>query len=429
MQQTSVRKAVSPGSGGEAVLRSARGAVDSARGRIPVLLVVSSLEHGGAERQVVELANNLDEHEFDVTVCSLAHYAPLAKHLRKPDQLVIIPRRRKYDPSVIWRLARLMQARGTQVAHAFLFDAEIATRLAARLTGVPAVIASERNADYRIQLSHRIARKATDRLFDRLVANSEAGRRFSVRELGIAADRIDVVRNGVDVQRFRPLPKAAVRDSLGYDADAPIIGMIAVFKRQKRHGDFFAIAQRVLQRFPRARFICVGEPMRSNQQGAEDYHREVRALVERLGLLPHFDFLGSRDDMPEIYNLCDVTVLPSEREGTPNVLLESMACGTPVIASDIADNRAIVPDGRAGYIAPLGDIDAFADRVCRLLAAPERQVELSRAARAWAVAEFSTRRLAERTADVYRRVLAEKTAREIAPLAVQPARTPGGGHA
>jgi glycosyltransferase involved in cell wall biosynthesis len=112
--------------------------------------------------------------------------------------------------------------------------------------------------------------------------------------------------------------------------------------------------------------------------------------------------------MPEVYNACDVTVLTSSREGTPNVLLESMACGVPVVATDVADNAHLVPDGRVGFIVPLGDTAALADRVCRLLEDAPRRREMGEAARAWVQREFSSAALARKTEAVYEDQLRRK---------------------
>jgi glycosyltransferase involved in cell wall biosynthesis len=380
------------------------------RPRIRVLLTISSLERGGAERQVVHLANHLDAQRFEVHVCCLSEAAPLADDLRGRDhRLHLLSKRWKYDAGVVVRVARLMRRLGIHVAHAFLFDAEMVVRLAAAAAGVPVVVASERNSDYRLGWKHWVCQRLTRGGFDALIANSEAGRRFAMRTLGLEFDRVHVIRNGVDVERFRPGSGTEPRRSLGLRPDAPVVGMVATLKRQKNHGDFLRAASRVLTTFPRAQFVCVGEAMRDNLQGAEDYAREVRQLLYELRLHHRCRFIGGRSDMPSVYRAFDVTVLPSLHEGTPNVLLESMACGVPAVATDVADNATVVPDGRAGFIVPTHRPDVVADRVGRLLSGDDARRRMGAWARDWTVTHFSLSRLAAQTGELYARLLEAKS--------------------
>ena len=381
----------------------------SDQGRINVLLLISSLEHGGAERQVVELANHMDENRFDVTICSLSKHVPLAAGLRRRDQrLVIIPRHRRFEWKPILGVASLMRERKIHLVHCFLFDAEMIGRIAARLARLAAVVASERNTDYQRPRLHAWSLRLTRSWFDVMIANSESGKRFNIRTLGLSSSRIHVIRNGVDVAKFRPLNVSVLRRHMRIPSTAPVVGMVAAFKKQKRHEDFFILAGRVLQRFPACKFLCVGEPLRENLQGSEDYHEEVKSMVRANGLVKHVLFLGHRQDMPEIYNLCDVTVLTSSREGTPNVLLESMACGVPVVATDVSDNVHLVPGGDVGYIVGVGQVDEMGDRVCHLLADARKRQERGRVAREWIVREFSAHALARKTEAVYVDILKKK---------------------
>ena len=378
---------------------------------IPIMLLISSLEYGGAERQVVELMKNIDRSQFDPVVCSLSDHVPLAENLPDQDnELLIVRKQWKYDVTTIIRVARLMRQRKIRLVHAFLFDAEIVARLAAFLAGTRVVIGSERNSDYRRPILETILQHITKYKLDALIANSNAGKDFSIRTLGLHDKSVFVVHNGVDIQRFLPDQKARsrTREHLGIPSGASLVGMVATFKKQKRHDYFFRMAQKVLQDNPDVWFVTIGEPLRDNQQGAGDYHEEIRRLVNELKIFNRCIFLGSQSDMPGIYNACDITVLTSAREGTPNVLLESMACGTPVIASDVADNAEIVPNGKAGFIVPFGDVNAFAHYVHILISDNDKRKYMGRQARNWVSEKFSTISLARNTEAIYSDILQEK---------------------
>jgi glycosyltransferase involved in cell wall biosynthesis len=174
---------------------------------------------------------------------------------------------------------------------------------------------------------------------------------------------------------------------------------------------FFRMARRVLERQPQTVFLCVGEALHRGLQGSDAYLAQMQALISELRLEQNIRLVGNRDELLAWYTSCDVTVLTSMREGTPNVLLESMACGVPVVATDVADNALVVPQGQVGFVVAADDDVAMAERVVELVASAERRRELGRAARSWVEREFSLARLAEKTAAVYREVLGRRRAR------------------
>lgn len=372
-----------------------------------VVLVISNLEYGGAQRQVIDLANSVDPSRVDIHVCSLSSYVPLGELLRdRARRLHVVPKRFKYDLSVPLRLAALLRRLDADVAHAYLFDAEIAVRVAGALARTPLVVGSERNTDYRLKRVQLAAYRATRRRVHLIVANSRAGAAFNGRTLGQPASLYRVVHNGVDTGRFQPGSSAAARAALELPPHAPVVGMFGSFKAQKNHPLLLEAAPRILRDAPGTVFLFVGDQLYAGMHGSDAYKQRVMDMVRERNLLAHCRFLGNRNDVERVYPACDVTVLPSLFEGTPNVALESMACGVPVIATAVSDNAEIVPDGHAGVIVPLDAPETLAGRVAALLSDGERRDAMGRAAREWVVREFSTARLAEKTEAVYREALA-----------------------
>jgi glycosyltransferase involved in cell wall biosynthesis len=199
--------------------------------------------------------------------------------------------------------------------------------------------------------------------------------------------------------------------------------MVASFKPQKNHLLFLEVARRVRAWIPDALFVCAGEPLRGAGEGrlslragtgahrnVDAYHRRVGEALKDHGLEGGCRLLGRVDGVEQVYNACDITVLTSIHEGTPNVLLESMASGVPVVATAVADNAMIVPDGRVGHVVSPEDPDGMADRVHALLSDPARREELGRAAREWVLREFSTAALARKTGSVYEALLERRRA-------------------
>jgi glycosyltransferase involved in cell wall biosynthesis len=372
---------------------------------IRVLFVISNLEYGGAQRQVVEIVNNLDPDRAVARVCSLSDYVPLAGDLRARDRLHVVSKRFKFDATVALRLARLLRTFRADVVHGVLFDAEIASRIAGWLARTPLVVGSERNTDYHLKRVQLAAYRLTRSLVHLVVANSRAGAEFNQRVLGHDPGVYRVVHNGVNVERFAPRDGRDVRAELGIAGGEHVVGMFASFKEQKNHPLFFEAARRVLARRPRTRFLLVGEELFGGMHGSGDYRRRMDAMVDALGIRERCLFPGNRRDVERLYGACDVTVLTSLYEGTPNVLLESMACGVPVVATAVSDNPYVVPDGRVGYLTALGDPDGLADRVVGLLEDDAHRSQLGRNARAWMEEEFSSSRLARKMEAVYREAL------------------------
>jgi glycosyltransferase involved in cell wall biosynthesis len=218
-----------------------------------------------------------------------------------------------------------------------------------------------------------------------------------------------VIRNGVDVRTFQPRSGQSIRNRLDIPRDAFVIGMFASFKAQKNHGLLLDAAKDIIDSTDSVRFLFVGDTLYKGGSDSNAYTAWLSDRVDQLGIRDYCVFAGNRSDVEHVYPACDLTVLPSLFEGTPNVLLESMACGVPVVATDVSDNREIVPDGEVGFIVPSGDVRQLRDRILQLLRSRDLREQMSLRAREWVVRQFSSERLAERTATVYREAITVKS--------------------
>lgn len=378
--------------------------------KIKVMLIISNLEFGGAQRQLVELANNLSRDDFDVMVCSLSQYIPLGSGLDLPDEkVVIIQKKSKYDISVVFRLSKVLRENKVDVLHAFLFDAEIAARIASAMAGVAVMVGSERNSNYRIKRNQMVAYRLTKNLRDVCIANSRAGAEFNAQELGYPEKHYAVVRNGVDINRFQAGNGGQLRESLGISQDQFVIGMFASFKEQKNHGMLFHAVKELTSSDRNFRVVLLGEELHGGAQGTTTYVQKIHELVGRLGIRDYCLFVGNQDDVEAYYRICDVTVLPSKFEGTPNVVLESMASGVPVIVTAVSDNNEIVEHGKSGYVVDVGDEAGLARYLQLLMEDRELSANMGSEARRRAVELFSSAQLASSTGEVYKTALEQRS--------------------
>jgi glycosyltransferase involved in cell wall biosynthesis len=394
----------------EARGRSGAGGGEERRRPLRVLLLTSSLHYGGAERQVVELARLLDRRHVQPFLCCLDGTRTVFDLAPSPTPIAMARRRARFDPLPFLRVGWLLRRWQIDVVHAFLFDAEMIGRLMGWLTRVPVIIASERNSDYLPMPLQDRAQRLTRPLVDLMIANSHAGRRYAIAHLGFAPDRVAVVHNGVDTARFAPADKATARARLGLPANAPVVGMFGSFKPQKNHAMYFRAARRILDRQPATRFLSVSHVPWQPWNGAAsaDYQASLRALLDELGLGERMVILTNRDDIDRLYAACDLTVLTSRREGTPNVVLESMACGVPVLATDVADNALILDEASGGGVVRLEADDELAERTCALLADPAALRAAGTRARRAAVERFSMPRCVAAIAALYEQTWTRK---------------------
>ena len=367
-----------------------------------VAIIIGDLGFGGAERQVAQIANNMDPSKFDVHIICLSDYVPLANSVdRRARNFHIVKRYFRYDLSTVWRLANKLRELDIDLAHAFLFEAEIVLTLASKLYKKSIVVISERNADYRLRKAALFARRWASANADHVIANSNAGAVFHQNMTSLANQKYSVVRNGVDTEYFRPGDKKVSKQNLGISEGKFVVGMFASFKVQKNHRVMFEAVAALKKTGSTFEFLFSGDQLVSGVESRSKYKVELMHLVEQLNIGDVCRFLGNRDDLPTVYSACDVTVLPSIHEGTPNTALESMACGVPVIVTDVADNSSIIQDGKSGFLVPVNSVSHIVNRIQMLRKDPELLMALGKGAMHTIFERYSIRAMTIELADVY----------------------------
>lgn len=359
---------------------------------IKTLIVIPTLDQSGAEKQFGMLACQLPRADFDVRVIAVTRGGPYEQWLNDAEIPYSILRKRwRLDPSVLIKLRKDIQAHKPDVVLSCLFSANTSVRLATiGLPNPPVTIISERCVDswksgWQLWMD-RCLQKRTDRL----VANSQSVADFYSGN-GFPAERISVIPNGVDVPPQPAVSRATLLQELGLPPDAKLIMYVGRLAPQKRVRDLIWATQILRQSDPRAYFLIAGEgPQRTE---LEIFARETEAF-------PHVRFLGHRADASSLLHLADLFWLASEFEGMSNSLMEAMACGKPVIVSDIPPNRELVEHERSGYVVNLGDSVGFSQYTERLIQDDELSRRLGEAARDRMVSEFSTRMMVRRYSEL-----------------------------
>lgn len=370
-----------------------------------VLAVIGNLGYGGAERQLIELSNAIDKNKCEFHIAVLSDHKPLASFMEEKEcRLHVIPKKNAYDFAVVIKLFRLIKKLNADIVQGFLIDAEIAARLAGFFTQKP-VIGSERNSTHVYKKIHSLLLKLTKNMIVCCVANNHAGVTFHKNYFKLPESKYRVIHNGVNIQRFHPRKAEELRTEVGLSPKDRVVGIFGSFKRQKNHELFFRGMKRVVDGNENIKVVVVGSRIQEGDESNDSYGKMIYNLVDILDIRNHCIFLGSREDVERYYNLCDVTVLTSLFEGTPNVALESMACGVPVVATDVGDNAVVIPHKKAGFIFKLGDELALAEYVSRLIGDERLRKKYAEEARTWVLEKFSIQRMTERYLAVYDEVL------------------------
>lgn len=369
------------------------------------MFLVTSMPVGGAETLLVNLVRRLDRGRFAPEVCCLKERGPLGEELASELPVHSELTAGKFDLRVLWRLTRLMRGRRTvAVVTVGAGDKMFWGRLAAKLAGVP-VIASALHSTGWPDGVGRLNRLLTP-LTDAFIGVAKPHGEHLVQNEGFPAERVQVIPNGVDTNRFAPLAEtAAIRQELGLAPTAPVVGILAALRPEKNHELFLAAAQRVRAQVGDARFVIIGD---GPQRPALEH------LAKELGIAESVSFLGNRNDVPEVLAALDVMALTSHNEANPVSILEAMSVGKPVVATDVGSVRESVSDGKTGYLVPAGDEMALAGRLTELLCDPLRAQEFGARGRDVVVRDWSLEAMVSGYERLLARLYTKKTGRRLA---------------
>ena len=364
------------------------------RCRPGVFLMTDSFETGGSERQFAALARSVDPSSFRMLLGCIQRRGAFLESLPEVRQIELggsLYGFRSLRARLL--LARQLRAESIAVAHAFDFYTNLTLIPAAWFAGTPVVIGSQRQLGDLLGPAQRRAQAAVFRLCDRVVCNSRAAADRLI-EGGLPERRIAIIGNGLPPAAFASVAPAVRRRAGGLR-----VGMIARMNaRSKNHSLFLQMASRLLSLVKNIEFVLVGDgPLR----------RELEGEAASLGLGGRVLFLGDRRDIPEILASIDVAVLPSSSESLSNAILEAMAAGVPVVASQVGGNVELLASDRGVMVAD-GDGAGFAAAVASLLNDASRREAFSAKARDFALANCSLDVMRTRHQDLYMQLLEQK---------------------
>lgn len=351
------------------------------------MFVLTSLPIGGAETLLHNLVRTLDRRRIRPLVCCLKEAGELGEQMSAEVPLYSQLLRGKYDAFVLQRLAKLFRRESIDaIVTVGAGDKMFWGRLAARLARVPVVLSALHSTGWPDGVG-RMNRMLTP-LTDGFIAVARPHGKFLVEFEKFPEQKVFVIPNGIDTERFRPSASARAewRQRWKIEESAPVVGIVAALRPEKNHLRFLRIARRVHEQLPAARFVIAGDgPERS----------QIEAVARELGIQDAIRMLGTTQDIPGVLSMLDLFALTSDNEASPVSILEAMSCQLPVVAPRVGSIPELVRPDLTGLLVEAADEEAAAAAWLRVLKNPERSREWGRAGRGHVQANGSLRSMTE----------------------------------
>lgn len=361
-----------------------------AKEKIRVLRILHNLGGGGVQRRLLALIPYLRE-DFSLHIVSFKGGELEDKFREASCEVKIIPRHGKFDPLCIWRVRNYILTHSFPIVHTHTHKPNTTGRISAILSHTPVIIAQEHNVDEWKGKFQRWIDVKLAHFTDKILVVSRAVKDFYL-SLGIPEDKITVIYNGLELEKFYPAFTA--KENNRWEGE-PIVGFVGRIHPQKGIKALLTVGEEASRRIKEVKFLVVGEGPLKNWLIKE---------VEKRNLKNNFRILGKREDLPLLYSKMQVLLLPSYREGFPNVVLEAMASGVPVVATNAGGVTEIVENGTTGFVVKKGDTQSMLKHVLSLIKEREMREEMAKRARE-KVAFFSIERMAEETKKLYLDIL------------------------
>jgi glycosyltransferase involved in cell wall biosynthesis len=368
-----------------------------------IALCITDLNLGGAERCLTELAIRADRRRFSPVVYCLGPRPQRDEASCVPsleaagiDTHCLGARRVWQFPSVVWHLRKLLAEQEPQIIQTFLFHANVLGRIAARRGGVKAVVSCIRVAEHGSRW-HLWLDRLTEGWVDRHVCVSRSVAEFSAGRGGLPREKLVVIPNGIDVDRY-PARQAADLSILGVRAGCRAVTFVGRLEPQKGLRWLIETAPAWLAKLPDCDLLLVGEG---------SLKRSLIAQCEAARIADRVHFAGWRGDVPQVLAASSLLVLPSVWEGMPNVVLEAMASRRPIVATDVEGVRELLGPAASGQTVRYGDAQDLVNKIVHLMSHPAAALAAGDENRRRAEAKFGIARMVSAYEDLWERLAAD----------------------
>lgn len=325
---------------------------------IRILYITPNFTIGGTEGQILNIATNLDRSRFVANVISIGSNQGQRELYAKRGVETGI-----FRITDFFSIVEFIKVRKIDVVHSFYYGNFSGWELvASKLAGVKIFITSRRNMGYWRKARHAVFDMFRNNFTDVVIANSYAVRERTITDEKIHPSKVIVVYNGVDFSKYS-LDKetedaSRMRARIGIKADEKVVGMVSNIKNIKGYEYFLAAAKIIKERGHKIKFAVAGE-------GSDE--ERFKRIVDEYGLRGSLVSLGLCKDVSSVFAIIDIFMYSSLSEGFSNVILEAMACGKPIVATDVGGTSEMLKDGYSGMLVPPRDAESLARATINLL--------------------------------------------------------------
>ena len=372
--------------------------------KINILHIYQNSKIGGVQQQLLSLLKAYSRERFNPIFCCLGPKEEIGKEIEET-KIGFIPlnklRYNRFSPGIVLELYRLMKKKQIHVVRTHRYRSNLYGRLAAFLAGVPVIIASVHD-NYRTDKrpKRRIMNRILSKITDKIVAVSENVKEDIIRYDSIDPSKIEVIPNGIDVERFNPEKNTTdIRKEFSLEEDDIVIGFIGRIVPAKGLEYLLNALPYLKEEFKSIKLLIVGEG---------SLVEELKARAKKNNIFDNILFTGRRRDIPEILASINIFVMPSIAEGLPNALLEAMAMGKPIVTTEVGGIPEIVKNGFNGLLVPPRDTLSLSKAIKELISNDRLAAKLGQAARDLVHDNLSIKAIAQKWQSLYLSILKEK---------------------
>jgi glycosyltransferase involved in cell wall biosynthesis len=378
--------------------------------KITIVFIFDMLDIGGTERQFLETVRHLNRNRFVPKVLAFSCFGKLREEVETLDIsftcLDFSGLAGKFRPKSylqLWGLFRKMtqyfRREKPHIVQCYLFWANIYGCLAAKIAGVPIIITGRREIpdNDSMRLHYRWLQNLSNFWASAIVANSHGAKQQCLKqERYVDDEKINVIYNGIDLSKYTSYCKTENKERIFHIPDDHfVIGIIARLRRYKGHRDFLEAAALVAQTYPKTTFLIIG-------MDEEGIQADLETLAKGLHISDSIIFVGERSDIPEILSMLDIQVSASLTESASNAILEGMAAGKPIVATNVGGTAELVIHEHTGLLVPPQNPACMADAIMRLLDDPVLRSQLGNNGRHRTATLFPMEHMIARTEALYK---------------------------